>query len=280
MGDSVLVECIGYSDTSYQTQTLAGMQNHFNFTVQRAHQYLLYATPTGQPLRAGYMPTYYGNTLNWSPQNLTSETLDSSSNKDIALIPIVAATPPAQGGQIMASLMGQGSRFALPGEAAQHTYRYRQTRLLVQDSAGRPVGFARGNASGQLVVPQMLAPGTYTVTPETPLLTCPPITLRLTAGQTADLSFYLAAATITGNRPAAPTAKFEVYPNPSQGKVSIRVNGQPAQRLRLTDALGRQTEMATNGKAELELNLPAGLYQVQAIDETGRVAAIGKVAIK
>ena len=276
--DSVLLELIGYDDTSYAARTVVGSQPAFSFGAHKSLRYLLYATPVSQSLRNAFMPTYYGHTLNWSASNLVSTPNEVLSGLDINLIPVTHVLPGQ--GMLTANLHGDGNRFQIQSVAATHTYRTRYTRLLIEDITGNPVAFARTDASGQIHFSQGFADGVYTVIPETPLLLGAPIRVALISGQTADLSFYLNANSLTGNRPRPAQAGLEMYPNPADGKVTIQVNGQPAAQICLINTLGQQTSILNpQNKTQLNLSLPPGLYQVQATDATGHTSA-GKLVIE
>lgn len=65
---------------------------------------------------------------------------------------------------------------------------------------------------------------------------------------------------------------LQIFPNPSQGSVTIRNNGKPASEFYITDNLGKQVYQLTNiaGSQVLNFNLTSGIYLVHFKDDNGK----------
>ena len=225
-------------------------------------EYFIYAIPF---LPAGYLPTYYGDVLDW--ENATIVSLGQPNNPyNINLIPAGSYAPGIGtiNGQIYTTL--------------KNTLVDKITMLLMNES-GQAISFQLVNVDGQFVFPE-LAFGIYYLHAEMAGTQSDVIKVVITMEDPQiDVVMTLSGNQILSVRDAKPILEAGVvYPNPAADQAAIKINLESASLVtielyNLTGQLAfHQTSNLSAG--ETTLNIPAsqlrnGLYSLRIYTDSG-----------
>ena len=214
----------------------------------------------------GYLPTYYGNTINWEQATLiTLGTENNPYNINLVLSDQMITGPGSTSGQIN---MGDVNNSMLD-----------KINMIIMNEQSSPIGFTQVSTSGAFSFPA-LAYGTYYLHPEMPGVTSDVVKIVLTAEKPhADI-----VMTFTGNKilglqdEQSLVNQWSVYPNPVSDHVTIALElKQDIQAVveinNLSGGLmSTKTVVLQNGRNTVSLstaNLPTGLYMLRISSKDG-----------
>ena len=209
---------------------------------------------------AGYLPTYYGNTIDWEQATLV--TFGTPANPyDIHLVPcgIMMPGPGSTSGQI-----NTGDVISSLTD---------KINMIIMNEQGTPIGFTRVSESGAFGFPS-LAYGTYFLRPEMPGVTSDVVKIVLSAANPhADVVMTFLGNNIMGiEGKGSPVNTWSVYPNPVADRlnVSLGLEHGSSVTVELFDSMGRLVSATDNtlatGSNTLNINtssLNAGIYTLR-----------------
>jgi PKD repeat protein len=181
----------------------------YYFTLVPGGNYLVYAIPADSN---GYLPTYYGNVLDWEVATIIPFG-EPDNPYNIYLIP--AGNMPVGPG----SIGGQVNMGNLKSSMMD------KITMLLQDEAGKTISFDRVSVSGSFAFPT-LSYGTYYLHAEMSGITSDYVKVILTAEKPhADVVMTFAGKKILGINNKHPELEAGViYPNPSTDKFNLELN--------------------------------------------------------
>jgi|GEM_PF-393997 len=181
----------------------------YYFTLVPDGNYYIMAIPLNP---AGYLPTYYGNTVMW--QQATLIQLGTENNPyNINLVPAGSMT------------YGPGSVSGQIGMTGLKSSMLDKVNMILMNEQGSPIGFTQVSTSGDFDFAS-LAYGTYLLHPEMPGITSDLITVTLSAEQPhADVVMTFTGNRILGSKDdPLPVSNWKVFPNPVTDRVSISLD--------------------------------------------------------
>jgi len=235
----------------------------YYFTAVPSGNYYILALPFDSN---GFLPTYYGNVINW--QQATLITLGNPSNPyNINLVPSGQMTggPGSTSGQIN---MGDVSSALLD-----------KINMILMNSLGQPIGFAKVTTAGAFNF-STLAYGTYYLHPEMPGVTSDNIMIVISAAKPhVDVVMTFTGKNIQGiHDVASQVSQWTVYPNPVTDHVSVSIDMKQgmtvtAEIFNLAGQVLSTREIVLQGGNNLinisTSGLPEGLYTLQLFSKDG-----------
>ncbi|MCX6306019.1 MAG: PKD domain-containing protein [Bacteroidetes bacterium] len=213
-----------------------------------------------------YLPTYYGNTINWEQATVIAlGTANNPYNINLVQSDQMTPGPGSAGGQI--SMTGL------------KTSMMDKINMILMNEQGKPIGFTKVSSSGVFSFPSM-AYGTYYLHPEMPGISGDQVKITLSpAIPHADVIM-----TFNGNRIMGTTDKvalanrWAVYPNPVSDKLTVTIDMKQGTRAEagITDMKGQvvvNVQVSLNaGANSVEINttaLPSGIYSLRIYSAEG-----------
>jgi len=224
--------------------------------------YLIYAIP----FEIGYIPTYYGNTLNW--QNATIVQLGTPNNPyNINLI----QSSGVNGGN--GTIGGQITQGDFSGSMVD------KVTMLLKDSNGNTILYSQVDASGYFDFPQ-LAYGTYYLYAE--LAGCETEAIQVIISETnpsAQVMLTLSGNSILGrNDKQISLDAGVIYPNPvkTDAQITVKLNAASELNIELYSMTGQliYTKKEPVGIGETTVvipsnQLPDGIYMLKMYTSEG-----------
>ena len=214
----------------------------------------------------GYLPTYYGNTINW--EQATMITLGQANNPyNINLVPSDQMTPGP------GSASGQINLGDLPAMMLD------KINMILLNSAHQAIGFTQVSTSGGFIFPTM-AYGTYYLHAEMPGITSDYIMVNITPEKPhADVTMTFTGNSILGIRNELSLVNdWSAYPNPVTDNltVSIDMKKESMAVAGLYNMTGQVVSVISvclhEGNNRIFLptaSLPAGLYTLKVTSKQG-----------
>ncbi len=215
----------------------------------------------------GYLPTYYGNTINWEQATIvtTTGTLNNPYNINLVASEQMIPGPGSATGQIN---MGDLS-----------TAMVDKINMILKNDQGKAIGFTKVSTEGAFSFPTM-AYGTYYLHPEMPGVTSDNIMIVLTPEKPhADVVLTFTGNKIQGiNDITTLVDQWSVYPNPVTDHVSVSLDmkqGTPvvAEIYNMTgQLLSSSTVVLHNGNNIISLStasLTSGLFTLRIYSKEG-----------
>ena len=181
----------------------------YYFTLVPAGNYYIMAIPFAP---AGYLPTYYGNTISW--QSATVVSLGTAANPYNINLEACGQMLPGQGSASGQVNMGDVSNAMLD-----------KINMIIMNDQEKAIGFAQLSTTGAFSFPS-LAYGTYWLRPEMPGVTSETIMIVLSADKPhAEVVMTFTGKSILGvGEKDALVNAWSVYPNPVVDKVNVDIN--------------------------------------------------------
>lgn len=235
----------------------------YYFTLVPEGNYYILAIPFDSN---GYLPTYYGDVLNW--QQATLITLGTPSNPyNINLLPA----------GVMAS--GPGSASGLINMARVKSTFVDKVNMILKNDLGEAIGFTQVKEDGSFDFSEM-AYGTYYLYPEMPGIISDQIAITLTAEKPhAEVTMTFDGNKILGAGESASVLKsWSVFPNPVGDALtlSIDLKQSSAVQLGIYTLAGQQVyqmQASLNaGQNQVSINpshLQAGMYLLKVLSNDG-----------
>ncbi|MDP1622122.1 MAG: PKD domain-containing protein [Bacteroidales bacterium] len=235
----------------------------YYFTMVPDGHYYIMAIPVNP---TGYLPTYYGNTINWEQATLI--TLGTPNNPyNINLVASDQLTP------------GPGSVSGQINMGDMVSSLVDKVNIILMNEQGTPVGFTKVAASGAFSFPSM-AYGTYYLHPEMPGVTSDQIKVILTP----DTPQAVVVMTFSGNSilgiraETSPVTQCSVYPNPVTDHVAVSLDMKQGMQVfaeiqNLAGQLMSRTPVSlvigSNMISISTFSLPAGIYTLRIFSNDG-----------
>jgi PKD repeat protein len=214
----------------------------------------------------GYLPTYYGNTINW---------------EQATLIPLGTAHNPYDIHLVSSGLMtyGPGSASGQINTRGLKTSMMDKVNMILMNDQGLPIGFTSVSSSGVFSFPSM-AYGTYYLHPEMPGVSSDRIMITLTPEKPhADVVMTFSGNKILGMRDEVTLVNhWSVYPNPVTENFTISIDmkqGTQAE-IEIYNMAGQRVVNAAvtlhDGANKLEFStsaLPVGIYSLRFLSNDG-----------
>jgi hypothetical protein len=246
----------------------------YYFTAVPDGNYYIMAIPFDS---AGYLPTYFGNTLNWEEATLI--TLGTENNP--YNINLVLATPMTNGPGSTSGQINTGDVIASMVD---------KINMILLNEQGLPLGFTQVSNSGEFNFPSM-AYGTYFLRPEMPGVTSEAVKVILTPEKPhADVVMTFTGNSILAIRnDAILTNHWSVYPNPVSDNLTISLDMEQATRAEagiynISGQLvtGRQVtlNMGSNSIGISLAPLPSGIYYLRINSREGVILNTKIIKIK
>lgn len=169
-----------------------------------------------------YLPTYYGDKLNWTSSDVLT-IVGNRSNLDINQIPF---TPINQNNGRISGTAIFGNNVKHNGQTMPEGMPVEKMLIFLLDDAGKPVAFTHSDHSGKFEFANT-GSGNFTVWAEMPgKATIPPfVYLSKNNPEATNIKLVIGQSAVTSVNPMPIVAKntdFEIYPNPSSTFVNIR----------------------------------------------------------
>jgi len=251
--------------------SLVNPQGVYYFPMVPQGNFVIYAIP----FTLDYIPTYYGDVLNW--QSASVITLGTPNNPyDIHLLP--------SDGYIQ----GAGSISGQIGQGDISTSMVDKVTMLLKDADGKTISYNQVNGEGNFVFPQ-LNYGTYYLYAELAGCTSQNIKVEISADNPiVDVSMTLSGHSILGVSNTIPAIESVViYPVPAKDHANITVTLPKNNELtiELFNMAGRMVyhNVTTAMSGETTLTIPlatfaSGIYQLSIIMQDG--SRINKKLVK
>lgn len=239
----------------------------YYFTMVPPGNYYILAIPFDS---GNYLPTYYGNVINW--QQATLVTLGIPANPyNINLLAAGQMTvgPGSASGQINMNRVKSGTMDKI--------------NMILKNEQGTAVGFTRVLEDGSFDF-SSLAYGTYYLYPEMPGVTSDQVMITLTAEKPhAEVSMTFTGTKITGiSDDAGNLTGWSIYPNPVDEvlSLSMEVKQTSGVEIALYTLTGRQVSRMqvslVAGRNLVTINtshLQAGMYLIRVTSPEGVIIA-------
>jgi hypothetical protein len=224
-----------------------------------------------------YLPTYYGDKLNWTTSDVLTIVSDRS-NLDINLIPF---TPSNQNGGKIAGTAVYGKNVKDNGTAIPEGKAAEKMLIFLLDQNGQAIAFTHTDADGKFEFNNMGA-GNFRVWAEMPgKTTVAPYVYLAHQTATADkLKIIIGQTSVTSiNEPEKVIAmdQFVLYPNPATETITIqnKTGGPEMADITIFDMMGKQMDIIIHrDKQNTSIaisSLKVGMYYVQIKDVNGKV---------
>ncbi len=269
---------------SYSFTTLTNDTGYYEMFLRKGYYIIQTDFAFDPSLQEFYLPTYYGDKLNWTGSDVLT-IIGNRSNLDINQI---AFNPINQNGGKISGSAVFGKNVKLDGQAIPAGKPAEKMLIFLLDGNGKPVAFTHTDHSGGFEFSNV-GSGNFTVWAEMPgKMTVPPyISLANNTSTAENIKIIIGQNSVTAlfdTKPTVENLNFEMYPNPSAGKVSLQlVNaGSDIESIEVYDLLGKQFSLeftADKNAASLDVSsLNEGMYFVKVIDSNG--ASISKKLMK
>jgi len=247
----------------YVATSLLDSNGVYYFTMVPDGNYYILAVPFDSN---GYLPTYYGNTINWELASLiTLGTANNPYNINLVAADNMISGPGSTSGQIN---MGDVSNSMLD-----------KINMILMNSQGKAIGFANVSTSGTFNFPS-LAFGTYYLHPEMPGVTSDNIMITLSPAQPhADVIMTFNGKSILGiHDQESVVNSWVAFPNPVADHLTITIDLKQgiSGQLVLNNITGKQVANQTvtlnSGENTIHLPtalLPEGLYTLRLYSKDG-----------
>jgi PKD repeat protein len=214
----------------------------------------------------GYLPTYYGNTINWEQATLIS--LGTPNNPyNINLVAASQTTP------------GPGSASGQINMGDVSTSMLDKISMILKNAQGEAIGFTSVSSSGSFAF-SSLAYGTYYLYPELPGVTGDNVMITITSEKPhADVVMTFTGKKILGIHDAASLAnQWSVYPNPVGDNFTVSIDMKQATRgsLEIHNLAGQLVNISevnlsagSNILGFSAASLPAGIYTLHLYSPDG-----------
>ncbi len=253
----------GQNSNPYVATCNADSMGIYYFTMVPTGNYYISAIPN---LPAGYLPTYYGNSLNW--QGATIISLGQANNPyNINLIAANNLMP------------GNGNIHGQVGLGDQYSNVIEHVTMLLLNADGNAIAFNKLDALGDFQFPQ-LDFGTYYLRAEIPGVTSDLVAVVISAEKpTAVIQMTFSGTRILGiDTPTSNADAGNIYPNPVVDVAAINLDSKASDEITivLTTTTGQiiYQEQATlpKGKSVWRVGLgsiPAGIYTLRILSRDG-----------
>ncbi|MCX6268110.1 MAG: PKD domain-containing protein [Bacteroidetes bacterium] len=237
----------------------------YYFTLVPGGNYYIIAMPFDSN---GYLPTYYGNTINWEQATLIN--LGTENNPyDIQLIHASQMTN------------GQGSASGQINTRGVRTSLMDKINMILMNEQGQPIGFTTVSSSGAFNFPS-LAYGTYYLHPEMPGITSDQVKITLTPEQPhTDVVMTFSGKNILGIEDEVTLAnRWIIYPNPVIDHLTVGIDMKQGTKAEIgiynmTGQVISNTQVnMTEGSNKINLpaaSLPAGIYSLRIYSAEGMI---------
>jgi len=181
----------------------------YYFTMVPDGNYYILAVPSDS---MGYLPTYYGDVINWEQATVIS--LGAENNPyNINLVASGNMTP------------GPGSASGLINMEGLKETIVDKVNMILMDAKGNAIGFTRVSTTGTFNFPTM-AYGTYLLHPEMPGITSDQVMITLTPENPhAEVIMTYNGNSILGmNRETSIVNSWNVYPNPVIDQLNLSID--------------------------------------------------------
>lgn len=250
-------------------------------------QYLIRATPVDPSLiNAGYMPTYYGNTLTWGMGNIVNVT-SNSGPLNINLIKADTILQRTQPGKIKVKLQGSGAMVESPiPNTPDRLYAPVEARIFLYTASGKTIGWtATGAVNDEDAEFTNLPGGTYKVLPDVPVIPSFSQMVTVTLGAAPAQATFGVSRSFVG--PVSVTSvkgrlegTLTAYPNPAGYEFTLSLSKAAGKgSVRLVSADGRT--VATHSISDLSQPflvpvgaLKAGLYTAVITTDSNAQATV------
>jgi PKD repeat protein len=235
----------------------------YYFTLVPDGNYYILAIPFDSN---GYLPTYYGNTINWEQATVISlGTPNNPYNINLVQADQMISGPGSTSGQIN---MGDVNSAMLD-----------KINMIIMNDQNSPIGFTQVSTTGTFNFPS-LAYGTYYLHPEMPGVTSDVIMITLSQEKPhVDVVMTFTGSNILGLQDAQSLVnQWSVYPNPVADQLSISLNLKKelsvnAQIYSITGQLmASKSAMLQNGNNTISMttsDLQAGIYLLRITSKEG-----------
>lgn len=269
---------------SYGFSTITNDTGYYEMFLRKGYYIIQTDFAFDPSLQEFYLPTYYGDKLNWTGSDVLT-ILGNRSGLDINQIPF---NPINQNGGKIAGTAKFGRNVKLDGETIPEGKPAEKMLIFLLDGSGKPVGFTHTDHSGNFEFNNIGA-GNFTVWAEMPgKMTIPPyVSLANNTSTAENIKIIIGQNSVTSlfdNRPITENFNFEMYPNPTTGNVSVQLMNAASDiaSVEVYDLLGKQSEATVSiDKNAASINVSSlqnGLYFVKVIDANG--ASISKKLLK
>lgn len=235
----------------------------YYFSMVPDGSYYIIATPFDSN---GYLPTYYGDVINWEQATLI--TLGTANNPyNINLVPSDQMTP------------GPGSASGQINTGDAMTIMLDQINMILMNEQGNAIGFTRVSASGAFDF-STLAYGTYYLHPEMPGITSDNVMIIISVEKPhAEVVMTFTGNSILGMKDDLSLVNsWTVYPNPLNDLLSVNIDLKQSSEViaAVYDLAGhlmiKKTLMLTSGNNKIEIgvtSLSPGIYALRIHSAAG-----------
>ena len=226
------------------------------------------------------LPTYYGNTENWSEATIVSIVNQVGKNTGaITMIPM----EPLDGSSIISGYVGEdsgGKKSILSSKTSNPVPDVSVYLQSYKENKWTTITYALTNEDGYFVF-QNVPIGSYRVILDIPGLeiTNPPIVEITEDGQIVDDLFFEIDLGITDVLNKLEN-KVIIYPNPSNGQFTIK-SEKVIKSFELYDAMGKKvySDSPKTESTQISTKLPSGLYFYRAVLQDHSISS-GKVVVQ
>jgi len=269
---------------SYGISTFTNDTGYYELYLRKGY-YIIQTDFSFDPsLQEFYLPTYYGDKLNWTGSDVLT-ILGNRSGLNINQIPF---NPINRNGGKIAGTATFGKNVKLDGQTIPEGKPAEKMLIFLLDGSGKPVAFTHTDPSGKFGFDNIGA-GNFTVWAEMPgKMTIPPyVSLANNTSTAENIKIIIGQNSVTSlfdNRPITENLNFEMYPNPTTGDVNIKLINAASDiaSVEVYDLLGKQSEATVSiDKNAASINVSSlqnGLYFITVIDKNG--ASISKKLLK
>ena len=235
----------------------------YYFTLVPDGNYYVLAVPIDP---TGYLPTYYGNSIDW--EQATQISLGTANNPyNINLVESDQMTP------------GPGSTAGQINMGDVSSAMVDKINMIIMNAQGKAIGYTAVSESGVFSFPS-LAYGTYYLHAEMPGVTSDVVMITLTAEiPHADVVMTFSGNKITGVKDEISLANhWSVYPNPVAGNLQVSIDMKQGTHAKASiynvsgQLLINSDIELLNGSNSLTLPtaaLPAGVYTLRLFSKEG-----------
>lgn len=225
--------------------------------------YYIHAIPL---IPTGYLPTYYGDVINW--EDATLITLGEPNNPYVInLIEAYSYTP------------GIGMINGIITIGEEKTTLIDKISMILMNASGQPISFQQVDESGHFVFPD-LDYGTYYLSAELAGCISDILTIEITVDEpVADISLTFTGNQILGIQRTPVTIEGNMmYPNPAKetASVDIRLDASSVIAIEIYQTSGRmvfrEERHLTSGDQTITIavnQLPQGLYTIRLLNKNG-----------
>ncbi len=278
-GNAYLIGLDSLSGTySYSAITTVDSSGYYCFFNIPVGTYIIIADPSPNSIYYNdYLPTYYGDVINWSDATLIYAGLGTSTNgMDIHLV--FTPGPVAGNGSISGNVIQAGAKLLTGGDPIANV------EIVLMDNSNNPLATAFSDANGHFAF-SGIALGSYKIYGEYAGLQAVSAVIELTTTSTSvnNVQINVGAGTIAASVEEMYSdfiaSVSEVYPNPSSAQFNISVSAlkNTTITISITDMFGKKVfenaYSAAAGSNVYTMNgtgFSAGIYTISIKSDKGK----------